>query len=100
MGAVQPGGEEAVKPGQQYVEPRVTGKSEKFTEWLDKREQASQAELKKQELIGKIEQIRQSKMLSKITVSRVKKYLGVRELKNTGVPEIEKVVTYLEGLQV
>lgn len=99
VGRVLPGGEKAVKPGQRYVAPRVTGQSAKFAEWLEKRKIVEEQELKKQQLISDIEQIRQSKALSRITVSRVRKYLGVRELKNSGVEAIQKVVDYLEGLK-
>jgi hypothetical protein len=100
MGPVQPPGARAVKPGQQYVAPRVTGQSERFSEWLRQREIEQEQEAKKQELVLKIEELRKRKMLSKITVSRIRKYLGVRELKNSGVPEIQKVVDYIEGLRV
>ena len=100
VGRVQPGGEGAVKPGQQYVAPRVTGQSERFTAWLEQRQLAQEAEVKKQELMVKIEQLRQSKMLSKITVSRIKKYLGIREMKNTGIEQIQKMVDYIEGLKI
>lgn len=100
MGPIQPTGAGATEPGQQYVAPRVTGESERFTEWLKNRELMQQQEAKKQELVAKIEDLRKSKMLSKITISRIKKYLGVRELKNTGIPEIQKVVDYIEGLKI
>ena len=99
VGQLQPAGAGTIEPGQQYVAERVTGQSAKFTEWLNKQEAKRQEDVKKQELVAKIEQLRQSKMLSKITVSRIKKYLRVKELKNTGIPEIEKVVEYIEGLK-
>ena len=89
----------AVEQGPQYVAERVTGQSERFIEWLRDHELKLQEEAHKQELIAKIKLIAKSKMLSNITVSRIKKYLGIKEWKNTDIPQIQKVVDYLEGLK-
>jgi len=99
MGPLQPTGEKATGPGELYVAERVTGQSERFTEWLKKEEEKRQAEIKKQELIAKIERIRSTMSLSKITVSRIKKFLGIREMKNTGIPALQKVIEYLSVLK-
>jgi hypothetical protein len=53
-----------------------------------------------QELIAKVNMLAQSKMLSKITVSRIRKYLGIKEMKNVKIPELQKLVDYLNGLKV
>jgi hypothetical protein len=97
----QPGapGEGVIEPGQQYVTPRVTGQSAKFIEWLREHELKLQEEVRKQELIAKINLIAKSKMLSNITVSRIRKYLGIKEWKNTDIPQIQKLVDYLEGMK-
>ncbi len=100
LGQAQPGGAGAPEQGQQYVAERVTGQSNQFVEWLREHELKLQEEARKQELIAKIKLIAKSKMLSNITVSRIKNYLGIKEWKNTDIPQIQKVVDYLEGLKV
>jgi len=99
LGQTQPGGAGAPEQGQQYVAERVTGQSNQFVEWLKEHELKLKEEARKQELIAKIKLIAKSKMLSNITVSRIKNYLGIKEWKNTDIPQIQKVVDYLEGLQ-
>lgn len=89
----------AAEQGPQYITERVTGQSARFVEWLRDHELKLQEEAHKQELIAKIKLIAKSKMLSNITVSRIKKYLGIKEWKNTDIPQIQKVVDYLEGLK-
>ena len=99
LGQAQSGGAGTPEQGQQYVAERVTGQSNQFVEWLKEHELKLQEEARKQELIAKIKLIAKSKMLSNITVSRIKNYLGIKEWKNTDIPQIQKVVDYLEGLQ-
>jgi len=99
LGQAQSGGAGTPEQGQQYVTERVTGQSNQFVEWLKEHELKLQEEVRKQELIAKIKLIAKSKMLSNITVSRIKNYLGIKEWKNTDIPQIQKVVDYLEGLQ-
>ncbi|RJO64156.1 MAG: hypothetical protein C4540_04560 [Candidatus Omnitrophota bacterium] len=99
LGQVGPEGAGAVEQGQQYVTERVTGQSARFIEWLREHELKLQEEARKQDLIAKIKLIAKSKMLSNITVSRIKSYLGIKEWKNTDIPQIQKVVDYLEGLK-
>jgi hypothetical protein len=99
VGSVQRAGETAAVEGQQYITPRVTGQSERFTGWLRQQELKAEQERAKQLLIDRINKIQEEKMLSGATVSRIRKALGIREFKNSDVPQIQKMVTYLESLK-
>ena len=79
MGQLQPAGAGTIEPGQQYVAERITGQSAKFTEWLNNQEAKRQDDVKKQDLIAKIERLRQGKLMSKISVSRIKEILRRRK---------------------
>ncbi len=52
-----------------------------------------------QELIVKIKNTQQEKLLSNVTISRIKKYFGVENLKKASIPQLQKIADYLDTLK-
>lgn len=84
-----------LQPGQ-YIPEEITGESPRFTEYLREKYAGEQEVRQKQLLIEKIKDVQAKKLLSNTTISRLKQYFNVREMKNAKLPILQDLIDYLE----